>query len=748
VAGGRDGLRTRLRALFLDELDEHVGLLNRGLLTLERGADGESRGDVVTELFRSAHSLKGAAHSAGVDAVAMLCHRLEDVLAGMRDGSIDLAAVSLEPLFAAVDAIAAAAARLRAGEEVSSDVVDEAIVGLSSPLPRRAGRDPEHADSAPPAVGASGAASEPDGGQPPRAERDRAQPAPAVDPVAPRAAGDGTSVRVATTKLESLLNQAGELLLACHRVSALAAEVTATAYAFTRRPAGPVPKSGGAGGDHDSAFMTAGREMERLAGVANQADRVLSQVGQALARGVREVRMLPFAHACDGLDRVVRDLGKAGGKEVALQVHGGDVELDRPVLQVLRESLVHLVRNAVDHGIETPDERRASGKPATGLISVSASVQGGGVEVSVNDDGAGIDATALRTEAARLGVALPEDPDEAPFDLLFTPGFSTSPVVTDRSGRGVGLDAVRTDVERMGGSVAVTSRPGAGTDLTLRIPLTLSTVRVLLVALGEEVMGLPTLGLTRLVGLSSEDMVQVEGRPMLLLGDRLAPVVSLAYPLGLSDNGDPDVASSNGVVVEAGSSQVVLLVDGLVGEREVVMKSLGPRLEGVPVALGGTILPSGRVSVILNAGACVRLALSVPSARVNDIAPDRIESPSRKRILLAEDTFTTRALERSILEAAGYEVLAAVDGAEAWHLLNQHGADLVVSDVNMPRMDGFELCGAIRRSAPWQDLPVVLVTSLDSDEDRRRGVEAGADAYVVKSDFEQPVLLETVERLL
>ncbi|MBW3614807.1 MAG: response regulator [Actinobacteria bacterium] len=726
----REALRRRLRALFVDELDEHVGLLNRGLLTLEQGSPAAEVNEVVNELFRSAHSLKGAARAAEVRPVETVCHRLEDVLARMRDGSLSPGA-NLDPLFRAVDFVAGAGRQLRESGEVSAEHVAEVVEGLAA------------VDRTPPARPRAA----------PREQADVSEAHPERPTPAAAPGGDGGSVRVAAGRLETLLNQAGEVLLAGQRVHRLAGQVSsATEVLLSHREAwgaarAAVPRPGAG---HEATGMEqvgvvlkeVGDLLVEVARSANETDRHLSGTAQALVEGVRQVRMLPLAHACEGLPRTARDLARVQHKEVRVELEGTDVELDRPVLEGLREPLLHIVRNAVDHGIELPEDRRRAGKPSVGRVAIACRLNRGNVVVTVTDDGGGVDAGALRLAAERRGVEVAGDDPSALVELAFVPGVSTSVMVTEFSGRGVGLDAVRARVEALGGSVAISSAPGEGTEVSLQLPLTLSAVRVLLVAVGDDVFALPSSAVSRLIRVPAADLRFIEHRPVLLLDGHAVPVLHLGQALGLEEP-KATAAVLESVLVDFAAGQALLAVDSLLMEEEVVMKPVGKRLAGLAAVLGATILPTGRVVMILNPAACARAGLGRGAT-----LPSRTHEEARPtRVLLVEDTITTRALERSILEAAGYQVAVAVDGADGWRLLQEEGADLVVSDVNMPRMDGLALCEAVRSSSRFRELPFVLVTSLASEEDRRRGVEVGADAYIVKGDFDQGLLLETIERL-
>jgi two-component system chemotaxis sensor kinase CheA len=597
----------------------------------------------------------------------------------------------------------------------------------------------------------------------------------------PEPAAGPVTVRVPAEKLDRLLAQSGELLVARRRVQARADELTALqeSVARWRRDWRAVEKAVGkllddtgraeTNGASRQGPATAGRplprrvarlldgagqdlreldaSLDRLAAGLTGDSRLLKQVAGALDEEVRRVRMLPFAEACQGLDRTVRDLAHAGGKEVDFVLEGGDVELDRSVLEGLKDPLRHLVRNAVDHGVESPAERRAAGKPPRGQVRVAAVLRGAVVEVVVADDGRGLDLEALRRQARKHG--LPESADERELArLVFVAGLSTSTLITDVSGRGVGLDVVKSRLEALHGTVDLAFTPGAGTSFTLAVPLTLTTLRALFVTTAGQTFALAGTNVRKLVRVDPGAFRSVQGRGALALGGAPLPVASLAETLGL--RGREPVRPGDKVpvlIVAAGEQRMAFVVDEFLAEQEIMIKGLGARIRRVAHVSGATILPSGKIALVLNAASLVRTALAAPGGAPAPLVV-RAAPESRKRIVLAEDSLTTRTLMKSILEAAGYDVTAAADGAAAWDILQERGADLLVSDVEMPRRDGFALAEAVRASQRFARLPVVLVTARASDADRARGVAVGADAYLVKSAFDQKNLLETIAQLL
>lgn len=717
--------RDRLLAIFEQELEERRRELERGLLELETGPPAERRQELVRDLFRSAHSLKGAAASAAVPEVAAAASVLEDALSKMRE------------------------------EEAP---VDRAVLArLLEDLDRVSPRPVE--PSGPPAPGTSTAAA----GAPPGAATGSITSAPGRTPVTTqpttgRSRPAPTRVRLVAADVDSALSAAGEMRLAVQRLADLPPRVAGAAMTAQRvrrtwqTLSSALPESTG---DPDvlSEAHRLGARLDRLVARLRDVDRLLTDQERELARAESDVHrtvgrlgLVPFHDVCDGLDRVVRDIAAASDRQARLQVSGGDVELDRTVAATLRDPLVHLVRNAVGHGVEDPQRRQASGKDPAGLVEITAEVRIGQVVVRVRDDGAGVDRVALAAAARARGLESPHDVDDV-LPLVFAPGISTADRVTDVSGRGVGLDAVRADLEAVGGSVTIASELGRGTEVEMALPLTLSTIRSVIVRTAGEVVALPATAIDRVLRISEGEVVVIEDVETIPVDDRMVRLVDLGWLLGFSTS--PTLTSRDGkveaVLVRTAGQEAALAVESCLTEYDVTLRTPGARLGDVPGVLGLTVRRDGGAAVVLNPGTWIRRGLEAGSAVEDRRGRDAVRRP---RVILAEDTLTTRTLERSILEAAGYDVAVAVDGAEAWRLLQRHGADVVVSDVDMPNMDGFALCEAIRASELSANLPVVLVTSLADETSRRRGLEAGASAYVVKSDFDQAALLETIERLL
>jgi two-component system chemotaxis sensor kinase CheA len=487
----------------------------------------------------------------------------------------------------------------------------------------------------------------------------------------------------------------------------------------------------------------------------NQDHLQLSMVSRELQDGVRRVRMLPFATILGGFQRMVRDLARQHKKEMIFNVIGEDVELDKRVLEAIKDPIMHLLRNAVDHGIEPPAQREQQGKPRVGTIVITAEQLGKNILVCVSDDGGGLDFEAIRESIARRGVLDVDSLTEADLrEAIFQSGVSTSPIITDISGRGVGLDVVRRNVEALRGTVDVRSVSGKGTTFTLTLPMRLASSRGLLMRAAGETYAIPLNNILKIEACTPQEVISLEGQDTIRYGGepltlvRLSDVLELPPHGGGQENGDEILV----VIVAAAERRMAFAIDELVGEQEMVIKSLGKQLSRVGGVAGATVLGNRQVVLVLNPSDLIKLAMRGKRRSVLDalVMDESVTAERRQReILVVDDSITTRTLEKNILEAAGYTVRLATDGQEALSDITLAGVpDLIVTDVAMPRMNGFELTRHIKGDEHTGGTPVILVTSLDSDEDKARGIEVGADAYIVKSGFDQDNLLETIAQLI
>jgi two-component system, chemotaxis family, sensor kinase CheA len=474
-----------------------------------------------------------------------------------------------------------------------------------------------------------------------------------------------------------------------------------------------------------------------------------------LLEDAKKVLMLPFASALEVLPKMVRDLSRAQGKEVDFVLQGGEVEIDKRILEEMKDPLIHILRNCIDHGIESPTEREQQQKPPRGTISIAiAPGDGNTVEIIVTDDGAGIAAAKVRDAAVKCGLlsrkAVDQLSDQEAIALIFQSEVSTSSTVSDISGRGLGMAIVREKVEKLGGQIAVETQLHQGSTFRIRLPLTLATFRGIQVQTAGQAFVVPTANVERVVRVNRNDIHTVGNKETISLAGYTLPLIRLDQALGLAakakhnDGGRFQLA----LVVGQDERQIAFGVDVVVNEQEVLFKSLGKQLVRVRNIAGATVLGSGQVVPVLNVSDLLASAGGNSLALAAPIIEAPQEESSKRSILVAEDSITSRMLLKEILESAGYAVSTAIDGEDAFSTLQKANFDLIVSDVEMPRMNGFALTSKIRGDDRYTQLPVVLVTGLESQADRERGIDAGANAYVVKGSFDQSNLLETIRRLI
>jgi two-component system, chemotaxis family, sensor kinase CheA len=584
-------------------------------------------------------------------------------------------------------------------------------------------------------------------------------------------------MRVEPQKLDTLMKHASELTVAKIRIArrlthieelvTLCEEWGREMFAAHRSVLADQNGSGRHAGTHRlEGLLQRDRErIERLGTLVNDLRNVayedsarLDSVVATLEEGIRNIRLLPLATIFQLFPRMVRDLARDQGKEVQLIIEGGDTTADKRILEEMKDPLMHMIRNAIDHGLEAPDDRQRCGKPRLGTISLRARLTPSNLVIEVADNGRGLDlerikATALmrhlRREEELAGMTAAQIQA-----LIFTPGFSTSPLVTDVSGRGVGLDVVWANVERLKGNIQVESSFGQGCLLRICLPRALAATRVLIVLADRRPYAIPIEYVYTTRQISPHEIFPIEGKDTIVVDGQPVSLAHLSTLLDLPSHGaavkesnpaDPDTPRSC-IILTIGDDQIGLFVDMLLDEQEVVVKPHSGILKRVRNVSGATILGTGEVCMVLNPLDLLQSVRQRPARMLQELS--RPKPQEKYAILLVEDSITTRTQEKRILESAGYEVVAAVNGIDALQKLSSRTFDAVVSDVEMPHMDGLTLTERVRREPKYNELPIILVTSLATEEDKRRGVEVGANAYIAKPAFDQGLLLDTLRRLI
>ncbi len=744
-------LDKELLEIFEAECSERLTALGDGLLQLE---DGPHDPSTIAALFREAHNLKGAANMVGLRAVAHVMHEFEELLGGARTGRIELPRTGVAHLSSVVDGVRGLVDEARSGVAESRSA-ESLIADVKSVMAiAEAGVDAPPGTITPEAEGSERPTSSRSGSSADllrEAKEESRTPEP--DASSPAKAADFRleSLRVDPRRLDSLLTLAGELTVARGRAEARLQLVRVVLDRVEHIARERLRGTAGSWGPRADEMLVAAQEaVTLLADELSEDTTRLRQVVSDVTTTVYDLRLVPIAALFQFAPRLVRDLANQQGKLVRLTVQGAETAADKRVIEELRDPLLHLIRNAVDHGLEPPEVRAAAGKPPEGQLYLRAGQTAGRLYLEIEDDGLGLDRKAIRRAAIERGlIGVAELSDDAPEvdGLIFEAGLSTRTQATEISGRGVGMDVVRDRVAALKGSIRVQSSRGSGTRIRLELPISLTTARVLIVVANETTFGIPLEWVQECFVVRSSDRISVGGHVCVersdvpVAVDRLARLLELASPELTGRE-----ASALCVVLRWNDRRLGVLVDQIVDEQEVVTKPLAPPLGQIDAVEGAAILRNGELCLILRPLHLFRMHTT--SATSMPVRSEAILAATNRRVLLADDSLTTRARESAILSAAGYDVTQAMDGADALSKFIKGTFAAVVTDIEMPRMDGITLTERIRSTPGKSDVPVILVTTLNSDEDRLRGLRAGASAYLTKGEFDQRALLTALEQLI
>ncbi|MFB3885947.1 MAG: response regulator [Thermodesulfobacteriota bacterium] len=769
-----------LIAIFRAETEEHLTRLDNGLVALEKEPGNL---ELISSLNREVHTLKGAARVFGFREIQDIAHRIEDLFEAIAGKQATFNSQMAEKIFRGVDVIRSILENIAQEKETHIDV-SGLCRALEECLSATQGisleKKEEESDRSEDEVGAAPAgAIEPekrsDQGKEEeeiKTQEERKTPDEVADRISgatpPRPSAPMEEyIRVPLSRVDKLLYLVGEVVIykmsssstiaQAKRVSRLSKEVQKSILSAEEviKREFPSPE-----GEATRWLSQCEAQMQKLREHALKLYDDLSResyhidpVIDELQARVKEIKMFPLSTIFEAFSRMIRDIASQQGKEVDLVISGEETELDKRVLEGIKVSLIHILRNCVDHGIERPAKRTALGKPRCGTIKVSAFHEAGNVVITVEDDGRGMDLDQIRQTAIDKNLFSREDlegmTEKEILNIVFMNGYSTSPTVTEVSGRGMGLDIVKRDIAHLKGRVILETQKDQGTKFTLVLPLTIAIIQVLLVKVQGMLFALPMLSITENIKVDMKEVFTLEGRMAILVREQVVPLVKLSEVLRLPAPEDGEEENKELFVAIAASleNRVGFIADEIIGDEEVFLKSLGKHLGKVHHVSGAVILGSGEVVPVLDIPELIASsALQVPV--VSDKRDSHRVKRKENKILVVEDVFSTRELEKSILEAHGYVVDTAVDGLDALDRMSAGHYDLIISDVEMPRMDGFELCRHVKQREHWKDIPFVMVTSMQKEEDKRRGLEVGAAAYIVKSGFEQTNLLDTIERLV
>ncbi|MFM0741568.1 hybrid sensor histidine kinase/response regulator [Paraburkholderia xenovorans] len=771
-----DPRRPSLIDLFHEEARTQARVLNDGLLALDRAPRDAA---ALEACMRAAHSLKGAARIVGVQVGVELAHAMEDCFVAAQEGRALLNAAWIDELLRGVDIVA------RIGNDEDESAADAVSACVTSLQAHRAGVVPHRANvSAPTSVMVSETSMAAPEADPDeafnllaralRAEATPAAPALATPPAfpAPAASNEATStepgrmLRVRADNLDRLLSLSGESLVESRWLKPFAQSMLRIKR---------VQRDGTRALDQlhetladlklDPLAHAALEELRRLTAESQHLlaerladlesfDRRSTHLSQQLYDAALQCRMRPFGDGTSGLARMARDVARSLGKKVRLQLVGESTQVDRDILDLLEAPLGHMLRNALDHGIEAPAVRAARGKPEEGTLTLDARHTAGALLISVSDDGAGIDVEALRASIVRKKLTSEETAAQLSeaelLEFLLLPGFSLRDQVTEVSGRGVGLDAVHDMVKRVRGTVRITHEAGFGTRVQLQLPLTLSVIRSLLVEIAGEPYAVPLAHVNRTLHVSRADIELLEGHQHIAFDGRRIGVVTAHQILETAaSTNQTDTVSM--IVIGDGAQTYGVVVDRFLGERMLVVQPLDPRLGKIRNITAGALMENGDPVLIADVDDWLRsVEKLVAGGDLQHAQRGAAQTAQRatRRVLVVDDSLTVRELERKLLATRGYDVTIAVDGMDGWNAVRGERFDLVITDIDMPRMDGIELVTLIKRDPQLQSLPVMIVSYKDREEDRRAGLNAGADYYLAKGSFHDEALLDAVRDLI
>lgn len=741
-------LFVHLMETFRIEAMEHVGAIYASLTELERAAEPDDHAAALEVIYRSAHSLKGGARIVSLDLIEFVCQSLEECLAAIRRRDLGLTPALLDLIHETTGtiekilsspqpdspsmALKSAAIKLR-------QRFDSAMQSTTEQSPQKAQEPPCPLPLVPCPLSS---ASSPDA--PPVLERRRSMSA--------------DTIRIPAIRLDELMLQAEEMIslkLSMQQQNRGIKELADNLALFRREFIRNEYLDSGTILELDRTLATLSKSLVQLKLSGEEEYRLATGMVDNLITNAKNLLMFPFSSLTTGFPNLIRDMAREQSKDIELYLSGETIELDRRILQELKDPLIHLIRNCIDHGIETVPERQFAEKPDRATIEIiAACIDNSKVEITISDDGKGIDTKKVIGAALQLGIIGRETADilnvnEAQY-LIFHSGLSSRSTATTISGRGLGLAIVKERVEKLGGTVTVESIPGKGTSFRLIIPLSLATFRGIQIRVGERHFAIPTLNVQKVCRVAAAELKTVGNRETLRLGEYTIPVVPLSVILGLPGEIVNDGTFRTLMLLGSEQDQTAFVIDEVVGENDLLVKGLGPQLLKIKNISGATVLGNGTVVPILNTRDLLKSACGChtdiqlqPVANTGSSA----KQTSRK-ILVVDDSITSRTLLKNVLESYGYDITTAIDGFDALSALQTGHFDLVSSDVEMPRMDGFELTARIRTDERFARLPVVLVTSMDSAEDKKKGINAGADAYIVKSSFDQSSLLDIIRKLI
>ncbi len=743
-------LLKKLKAAFKLESEERIQNISENLIKLENAVDKEEQKNIIEIIFREAHSLKGAARAVNLTEIESLCQNMESVFAVMKKETESLSHGMFDVFHKCVSVIEQLMTDDQDEKEsVKEKEISQLIEKLSEFISRKTVKKKDHNKNRDEAfTGVTSGKSE------------KKQKSTIEHPKLPE------TIKLSAEKLDLLLRKTEELISVKLFLNQHQSDLNSVSTIFENWK-----KDLSAGEEKDilsfyKKTLDHVNEIEKLSAeffkkTAQQAHQTGRMIDDLLDE-IKSIMMLPFSSLCSIFPRMVREISRNIGKEIRLKIEGESIEVDRRILEQMKDPLTHLIRNSIDHGIEQEETRKAAGKPSYGTIVLQASrVEGSKIQIIVKDDGRGIDIEKVKKKAVTNGILSEKEAaalsDKDAVDLIFQSGISTAAIVSDLSGRGLGMAIVKENIEKTGGHFSIENKPGKGTEFKILLPVTIATFKGVLIKLNhrfeDRFFVIPANRVIKVLKIKKNLLGTVENRENILMDNRPVSLVSLADILGIEPDKSTEKENENAsflkvVIIGTMGKNVAFKVDDILGEQEVLVKDLGPQLEKVKYVLAVSILANGSLVPVLNTADLIESTSETFTGRAGVQDLQVSENKKTASILVADDSMTSRMLIKNVLEAGGYKVKTAVDGKDALTTLKTEPFDLLISDIEMPEMNGFELTKALRNDPAFSALPVILVTSLESRQDKEKGIDAGASAYIIKRDFDQNNLMEVIERFV
>ncbi|HWP46421.1 MAG TPA: hybrid sensor histidine kinase/response regulator [Candidatus Limnocylindrales bacterium] len=785
--------QAKFRARFVEEAREHIQKLNESLLNLEKNPEDS---EAVNAIFRSAHTIKGSSKMLKLNAINEVAHKLEDALVALREKKIQLSKKLLDLFFKAVDTISDLVDKIVTGQEITAhhrqicEALEKVSQGLEVEIQETKTEEAKKTDievekgerekveealeKKKEETGEKEKIFKEESSKPlldSKSEILDSKEEPQIPDIA-KLIKKGTkskvdeTIRIPAARLDELIKLMGEMVFNQSRLKQRLTDIREI-QRLAKKNLELLSQLEIKSSSAEAGFKPALNEE------INQTAQTIYQKLTQLVLNIRDdtnlqelltadlqekalrMRMLPLSTIFDSFPRVVRDISRSLGKEVNLIIQGGETELDKKIIEKLGDPFLHMIRNAIDHGIEKPEDRRKLGKPETGTLMISAHYEGGSVLIELSDDGSGISLQKIKEKALRKNLfdeaTLNTLSESELIDLIFYSGFSTSTLITDVSGRGVGMDVVKKNiVEDLKGTIRIITKEGRGTTFYIRLPLILAITHVLLIRTSDKIFAIPTSSVREILRVPKTEMIEILDKQAIRLHEQLIPVMELNMLLNLPVSKAPEEIDTENlliVIVHRENEQLGLIIDSLLDEEDMVIKSLPPHMKNNRWVSGVIITGNNETVNVLNVATILEAA-----KEMKGLKRDRKKTPEEEKrvinILVVDDSINTREIEKSILEAYGYRVTLADDGLEALEKAQKFKYDLIITDIEMPNLDGFSLTEKLRKDNQYKNTPIIIVTSREKEEDKRKGIQVGADAYIIKGAFDQSNLLETVQSLI